>query len=69
MYLAFETQYLEVKRGPRYVHFLETVIFHGQEEEFAEDSEQLFNFLVQRNWVSSSVKLFVLSEVRSFGEI
>ena len=48
--------------------FDEDVILHGREEDYEEESDQLCDFLVQRDWISSSIKPLILSEYRSFVE-
>ena len=48
--------------------FDEAVILHGREEDYEEESDQLCDFLIQRDWISSSIKPLILSEYRSFFE-
>ena len=48
--------------------FDEAVILHGREEDYEEESDQLCDFLIQRDWISSSIKPLILSEYRSFVE-
>ena len=48
--------------------FDEAVILHGREEDDQEESDQLCDFLIQRDWISSSNKPLILSEYRSFVE-